>query len=159
MSGYLIGISAQNNIIKNGVFKLEQYAKSRFQRILPPLILSLVIVLILAFIAPYVFESGTQKVITTTDEFIKGRGVFYWHSQLFAVLTFTNGLLPQGAPFNTPLWSLPMEVWYYVLAALLITRKMLYVVIAIILIYSISYANPQFLIFGSVWFEGFVLYF
>ncbi|EOG8081203.1 acyltransferase family protein [Citrobacter koseri] len=157
MSGYLIGVSIQNNIAKNGGFSIQQYARSRFHRIYPPLILSLVIVLIMAFIAPYVFESGTQKMMSTTDEFIKGRGIFYWHSQLFSVLTFTNGILPQGTPFNTPLWSLPFEIWYYALAALLFTRKPFYILIAFILLYSISNANPKFIIFGSVWFSGLLL--
>lgn len=157
MSGYLIGVSIQNNISRNGSFSMSEYAISRFHRIYPPLILSLIIILIMAQIAPYVFESGAQKFSTTVDEFIKGRGIFYWPSQILSVLTFTNGLLPQGTPFNTPLWSLPFEAWYYVLAALLFTKRPFYILLAFILAYAISGANIKFMIFGSVWFAGLVL--
>ncbi|HGH4619200.1 TPA: acyltransferase family protein [Enterobacter cloacae] len=154
MSGYLIGASIQNNISKNGGFSMHSYAVSRFRRIFPPLILSLVIVLLMSFLAPYFFESGLQKFSTTTDEFIKGRGIFYWPSQILSVITFTNGILPQGTPFNTPLWSLPFEAWYYVLAALLFTKKPFYILMAFMLAYAISGANIKFLIFGAVWFAG-----
>ena len=154
MSGYLIGVSIQNNKSKNGYFAMSKYAISRFQRIYPPLVLSLVIILLMAFMAPHVFESGAQRFATASDEFIKGRGIFYWPSQIFSVLTFTNGLLPQGTPFNTPLWSLPFEAWYYVLAALLFTKKPFYILMAFLLAYSISGANIKFMIFGSVWFAG-----
>ncbi|WP_320745663.1 acyltransferase family protein [Enterobacter cloacae] len=154
MSGFLIGVSIQNNISKNGGFSMSTYAISRFRRIYPPLVLSLIIILLMAVIAPYVFESGAQRFATASDEFIKGRGIFYWPSQIFSVLTFTNGLLPQGTPFNTPLWSLPFEAWYYVLAALLFTKKPFYIALAFILAYAISGANIKFMIFGAVWFAG-----
>lgn len=157
MSGYLIGTSIQNNMYRNGHFAMSDYAMSRFRRIYPPLVMSLVIVLFMSALAPYVFESGAQKFATTADEFIKGRGIFYWPSQIFSVLTFTNGLLPQGTPFNTPLWSLPFEAWYYVLAALLFTKKPFYFLLAFILAYAISGANIKFLIFGAVWFAGLIL--
>ncbi|QLO88081.1 acyltransferase family protein [Enterobacter sp. RHBSTW-00975] len=141
MSGFLIGVSIQNNKSRNGYFAMSDYAISRFRRIYPPLVLSLIIILLMAFVAPHVFESGSQRFSTESDEFIKGRGIFYWPSQIFSVLTFTNGLLPQGTPFNTPLWSLPFEAWYYVLAALLFTKKPFYIVLAFILAYAISGAN------------------
>ena len=145
MSGFLIGVSIQNNKSRNGYFAMTDYAISRFRRIYPPLVLSLIIILLMAFVAPYVFESGAQRFATASDEFIKGRGIFYWPSQIFSVLTFTNGLLPQGTPFNTPLWSLPFEAWYYVLAALLFTKKPFYLVLAFMLAYAISGANIKFI--------------
>lgn len=154
MSGFLIGVSIQNNKSRNGYFAMSDYAISRFRRIYPPLVLSLIIILLMAVIAPYVFESGAQRFSTESDAFIKGRGIFYWPSQIFSVLTFTNGLLPQGTPFNTPLWSLPFEAWYYVLAALLFTKKPFYILMAFMIAYSISGANIKFLIFGAVWFAG-----
>lgn len=154
MSGFLIGVSIQNNKSRNGYFAMSDYAISRFRRIYPPLVLSLIIILLMAVIAPYVFESGAQRFSTESDAFIKGRGIFYWPSQIFSVLTFTNGLLPQGTPFNTPLWSLPFEAWYYVLAALLFTKKPFYILMAFMIAYAISGANIKFLIFGAVWFAG-----
>ena len=154
MSGFLIGVSIQNNKSRNGYFAMSDYAISRFRRIYPPLVLSLIIILLMAVIAPYVFESGAQRFSTESDAFIKGRGIFYWPSQIFSVLTFTNGLLPQGTPFNTPLWSLPFEAWYYVLAALIFTKKPFYILMAFMLAYAISGANIKFMIFGAVWFAG-----
>lgn len=61
---------------------------------------------------------------------------------------------PRAHHLTPPLWSLPFEAWYYVLAALLFTKKPFYIVLAFILAYAISGANIKFMIFGAVWFAG-----
>lgn len=122
MSGFLIGKSIQSNTNKNGVFKISVYAESRFKRIYPPLILSIGIVVLFSHVAPHVFDvlnsffSPTGKG-TLNDKFN------FQPIQILSILTFTNEILTQAIPFNQPLWSLPLEVWYYALAGLLFTKK------------------------------------
>lgn len=153
MSGFLIGKSIQSNTDKNGVFKLSVYAESRFKRIYPPLILSIGIVVLFSYVAPHVFDvlnsffSPTGKG-TLNDKFN------FQPIQILSILTFTNGILTPAIPFNQPLWSLPLEVWYYALAGLLFTKKPLSIISALVIFSCISSFKFGFLMYSIVWFSG-----
>src|SRR5690606_15385609 len=61
LSGYLIGISVQNNIYRHQQFNLGNYIRQRGQRILPPFLFALVLTLLLYGLAPLLFSSGSHQ--------------------------------------------------------------------------------------------------
>lgn len=156
MSGFLIGKSIQSNTEKNGRFMLSIYAESRFKRIYPPLILSIVIIFIFNYIAPYVFEAVNNILSSAYKGTLNGK-FFYQPSQIFAALTFSNGLAGPETAFNQPLWSLPYEVWYYAIAGLLFTKKPLLAISAIIIFICITSLKFQFFMYSLVWFSGLMI--
>lgn len=158
MSGYLIGISIKNNISRNGCFVLSKFAKSRFSRIYPPLIFASLLCVFLFIISPMFFESGTSGFLSA-DPFIKGKSLTVTAKELLSSLTFTNGFMPISVRFNSPLWSLPYEVWYYVIFGILATRKLGLVFVALFLFILLSLSNDRFLAYSIVWGAGFLFSF
>ncbi|EFE8249341.1 acyltransferase [Escherichia coli] len=153
MSGFLIGKSIQSNTEKNGVFKLSIYAESRFKRIYPPLILSILLVVIFSFIAPHVFDAF-NALFSSEGKGTLGSKFNFQPAQILSILTFTNGILTPAIPFNQPLWSLPLEVWYYAIAGLLFTKKPLSILCAVVIFLCISSFKFGFLMYSLVWFSG-----
>ncbi|UHM90051.1 acyltransferase family protein [Rahnella victoriana] len=156
MSGFLIGKSIQNNTLRNESFSLSQYASSRFQRIYPTLITSILVVFILYHLSFYLFESGSST-FSHPDIWLKNRSLSFYSSHMFGVMTFTNGLLNSPFSFNAPLWSLPFEVWYYVVAGLVFTKKPVLIAIAIMVFVFICGVKHEFLTYSKVWFFGLLL--
>ncbi|WP_268258173.1 acyltransferase family protein [Enterobacter cloacae] len=156
MSGFLIGKSIQRNKKINGAFSLSSYAESRAKRIYPPLVLSILLILVLHYLAPYIFESG-NFILGSVSEGLKNRGYIFYPSQLLATLTFLNGILPPTTPFNTPLWSLPFEVWCYITVGLACTRKLILTLISIIIFLCIASMKFEFFMYSLVWFSGFAI--
>lgn len=155
LSGFLIGKSIQSNIHLNKKFNSLVYFKSRLIRIYPPLLLSIILVYFLAFFAPYFFESK-DILLKNTDSWIESINLQFSSNQIISALTFTNGILPVSTPFNTPLWSLPLEVWYYIIAGLFCTRKIALVILSIFLFIILSSAKYEFFIYSFVWLSGLV---
>lgn len=155
MSGFLIGKSIQSNTIKNGRFMLSVYAESRFKRIYPPLILSIALIIVLNYISPYIFEIVNSMLSPTGKTSMSGKFA-YQPAQILSVLTFTNGISSPIIQFNQPLWSLPLEVWYYAIAGLLFTKKPLTTITAITIFICISMFKLEFFIYSFVWFSGLI---
>lgn len=155
MSGFLIGKSIQSNSHKNGRFMLSVYAESRFKRIYPPLILSIALIVALNYISPHVFEF-TNSILSSSGNSTMAGKFDYTPAQILSALTFTNGISAPIIQFNQPLWSLPLEVWYYAIAGLFFTRKPLTVITAIIIFASISSFKFEFFVYSSVWFSGLI---
>ncbi|MGM5669733.1 acyltransferase family protein [Enterobacter cloacae] len=155
MSGFLIGKSIQSNSHKNGSFMLSVYAESRFKRIYPPLILSIALIVILNSIAPYVFDA-TNSIFSHSGNSTMAGKFDYTPAQILSALTFTNGISAPIIQFNQPLWSLPLEVWYYAIAGLLFTRKTLTVITALVIFACISSFKFEFFIYSFVWFSGLI---
>jgi len=151
----LISKSIQTNINKNGSFIFSSFAHGRIKRILPPLAFSLLLVLGLSFLAPYVFES-TSTHLAHPDAWLRNRQIDFNVQQVLSAITFTNGFVPISTPFNTPLWSLPFEVWFYVLAGLLMTKRVAYIFAAAGIFMLMSLIRFEFLQYAIVWFFGFV---
>ncbi|MBV7413599.1 acyltransferase [Aeromonas sp. sif2433] len=156
MSGLLIGKSIQSNTIKNGRFMLSVYAESRFKRIYPPLILSIALIIVLNYTSPYLSEL-INTILSSTERGAMNGNFIYNPSQIFAILTFSNGILSPVIPFNQPLWSLPFEVWYYVIAGLLFTKKPLSIISAMVIFFCISSLKFEFFIYAFVWFSGLIV--
>lgn len=155
MSGFLIGKSIQSNSHKNGSFMLSVYAESRFKRIYPPLILSIALIVVLNYVSPYVFEA-TNSLLSSSGKSTMAGKFDYTPAQILSALTFTNGISAPIIQFNQPLWSLPLEVWYYAIAGLLFTRKQLTVIAAFIIFACISSFKFEFFVYSFVWFSGLV---
>lgn len=153
MSGFLIGKSIQSNSHKNGSFMLSVYAESRFKRIYPPLILSIALIVVLNYVSPYVFEA-TNSLLSSSGKSTMAGKFDYTPAQILSALTFTNGISAPIIQFNQPLWSLPLEVWYYAIAGLLFTRKALTIIVAFIIFACISSFKFEFFVYSSVWFSG-----
>lgn len=158
MSGFLIGVSVQSNISRNGSFDLISYAKSRFLRIYPPLLFAIILCFILSSLAPIFFESGSASFMIP-DAFTRGKSLEMPAKEILASLTFMNGFLPVGANFNSPLWSLPYEVWYYVVFGLLATLRPGLVILGLIFFFVISMANDRFMAYSVIWGAGFAMSF
>jgi peptidoglycan/LPS O-acetylase OafA/YrhL len=159
LSGFLIGKSVCNNISKNSIFSLKQYAKDRAVRIYPPLIVSLVLVVLLSLVAPYVFPSGTNSLLAIHGvEFVRTEFVSH-PSDMWGALAFLNGFLTETPSANSPLWSLSIEVWYYVIIASVFlwpSRKVISSLILGLAIF-VTYKNTLFFTLAPVWFSGFGL--
>lgn len=156
MSGFLIGKSIQSNSHKNGSFMLSVYAESRFKRIYPPLILSIALIVILNSLAPYVFDA-TNSILSPSGNSTMAGKFDYTPAQILSALTFTNGISAPIIQFNQPLWSLPLEVWYYAIAGLLFTRKALTVITAFVIFACISSFKFEFFVYSFVWFSGLIV--
>lgn len=156
LSGFLIGKSICNNISTNGDFSLAKYAKDRALRLYPPLIAAIVLMLILAMLAPYFFTSGTANYLSIPGfSFI--RETFTANAKhIYGTLVFFNGFKTTTPAINGPLWSLSIEAWYYVIAAAIFlwpTKKIAATFLTLITI-AITYKNPLFFILMPIWLAG-----
>ncbi|KPG98426.1 hypothetical protein AEQ67_13830 [Pseudomonas sp. RIT-PI-q] len=159
LSGFLIGKSVCNNISKNSVFSIGQYIRDRAFRIYPPLIASLILIIVFSIAAPYVFPSGTNSLLIIENvDFVRAEFVTI-PSDIWGALLFLNGFKVETAPTNGPLWSLSIEVWYYVIAASVFlwpSRKVLAGFLLGLTIF-VTYKSLLFFILAPVWFSGFGL--
>jgi peptidoglycan/LPS O-acetylase OafA/YrhL len=159
LSGFLIGKSVCNNISKNSIFSLKQYARDRAIRIYPPLMVSLVLVVLLSLVAPYMFPSGTNSLLAMPGiDFVRTEFASR-PSDMWGALAFLNGFKTETPSANSPLWSLSIEVWYYVIIASVFLWPSRKVVSSLILGLAIfvTYKNTLFFTLAPVWFSGFGL--
>lgn len=154
LSGFLICKSITRNHRDNGAFNIKPYAIDRANRILPPLVFSLVLLVILTALAPSLFKSGTLDFINTS-EFMARNGFYSDVSKIFGSLIFLNGFITENISSNAPLWSLSYEVWYYfVIALVLRVRGGKGLVLGATVMIAMTALNKTFLIYGIVWFAG-----
>ncbi|OPB00995.1 hypothetical protein BFW87_00910 [Pseudomonas fluorescens] len=159
LSGFLIGKSVCNNVSRNSVFNVGEYAVDRALRLYPPLIVALVLMVLLALIAPHFFPSGTGSLLIIDNvDFVRTEFVTSWRD-VWGALTFLNGLIVENPLANSPLWSLSLEAWYYVMAAgffLWPGRKFLSVFLLVVTVY-VTHKSSLFYLLAPVWFSGFGL--
>ncbi|HBA5068836.1 TPA: acyltransferase [Escherichia coli] len=167
MSGFLITKSITGNISKNGNLDLNDFFVKRFARIYPPLIASFVLVaVIVTFLhisgMPMSDLKGIPKQYSFSDFAISYLPSFMFlngflgnfkdiiHGNIGA--TFINlGVYPSS---NAPLWSLSIEVWYYVVAGLAFSGKAKNVILSIAVAYIGYRLNGPFFMFSIVWIAG-----
>lgn len=161
LSGFLIGKSVCNNISKNHVFSIGQYARDRALRLYPPLIVAIILIALLAALAPFAFPSGTQQLLSMPDAKFVRTEFTAVAKQLFGALMFLNEFKTTTPTANGPLWSLSIEAWYYVVAAALFlwpSRKAAAIVLLVITV-VITRRNQLFYMLAPIWFSGFALAF
>lgn len=154
MSGFLIGKSIIKSYATDG-FSFSKYIGNRAIRIWPPLLLTVIL--------SFIFYKITKAVIPAQTELLWVMD-FAYKDNLGALL-FLNGIATPRPP-NYALWSLPMEVWMYVLAGLVATRKKFFIFIAAFLYVLIFKAchemNSEYNVFlysSFTWLLGFALAF
>ncbi|MGE9758068.1 acyltransferase family protein [Acinetobacter baumannii] len=156
LSGFLIGKSLTKNYCINNGLNIDSYLKDRFNRIYPPFLFSIVLVLFLYTLAPLMFPSGTNIFFEANNLARPSFNVTI--PEVLRSALFLNGFLGDTISANGPLWSLSFEFWYYILAALLFkSSKPLYAISSILLLIVLSILSKSFLIHSSVWFLGLIL--
>ncbi|WP_369987773.1 acyltransferase family protein [Pseudomonas xanthosomatis] len=159
LSGFLIGKSVCNNVSKNGVFNIGQYARDRALRLYPPLIAAVLLMALLAPAAPLLFPSGTHSLLVIPGVNFVRTEFDVVAKELIGALAFLNGFKTNTPVANGPLWSLSIEAWYYVLAGALVlwpTRKWLSGGLLLLTLF-ITRKMPLFYFLAPVWFAGFGL--
>ena len=112
LSGYLITSSILYNINKNGSFVWQDYLVSRIARIYPPLIASLVLCVVIFWIADYFNMHGMEAFRLPTDLYVIREKFAFRYKELVLSLLMRGAMLDM----NGPLWSLYVEVKTYLLA-------------------------------------------
>lgn len=159
LSGFLIGLSVKNNLNRNkGTFSIKEYADARFFRIYPPLIFSLVLAAFLSLLSIYVFNMPDGKPLSAWAR-MPGYSLDFIPTQYFSTLTFSNYLLNQGVSSNGSLWSLPIEVWCYVVAGMMFVRNIWVKVISVCLFLILQDMHIKFRLFSLVWALSFAMAF
>ncbi|WP_242201474.1 acyltransferase family protein [Sphingomonas hankookensis] len=152
LSGFFIHKALAKSI---SIGNLQNFLIGRINRIFPPFIFSVILIIILWMLAPLAFAGGDRSFMTIT-----GRSGFSLDGLVPSIL-FLNGFAGPTLSANGPLWSLSYEVWYYLIAFLIgiatVHRYRWLAVLAVILTLALTFANPRFAIFGTIWLAGFGL--
>ena len=150
LSGFFIHQSLAASVERG---RPREYVAARVNRIVPPFLFSILLVIGLWALAPFVFASGEHSFAEPT-----ARKAFSL-TGLYPTLSFLNEFTGPTLSANGPLWSLSFEVWYYLLALLAAfaaaKRPAGWIFLPLLLI--LGWLNPDFLILGSVWALGFAL--
>jgi peptidoglycan/LPS O-acetylase OafA/YrhL len=149
LSGFFIHKSLASSFRADGLH-IGAFASARVNRIVPPFLTCLVLVIALYLLAPYAFASGSHAFLTES-----ARTQFSLEG-LPGTATFLNEFVGPTLSANGPLWSLSYEVWYYVFfgaAALAITGFRAAWLAVPLLVAGIA-LNPLFAILGVVWLAG-----
>lgn len=161
LSGFLIGKSVCNNVAKNQGFSLAQYARDRALRLYPPLVVAVLLMVLLAALAPFFFPSGTHQFDEIPGaKFVRTEFIVI-AKQLAGTLVFLNEFKTSTPSANGPLWSLSLEAWYYVIAAAIFvwpSRKVVAIAL-LVLAFFVTRKNQLFFMLAPIWFAGFGLAF
>lgn len=135
LSGFFIGKSLE----KDG---WRRFAAARVNRLLPPFLFCMALVLCLWAIAPLLFVTGSREIasgLSRPSFSLEG----FWPT-----LLMVNGFGGPTLSANGPLWSLSYEVWYYIVAALVMFRKPIWgAAIGVVL----TVLHPIWAMLGGLW--------
>lgn len=161
LSGFLIGKSISSNIAKNGgALSLKKYLGDRIIRIWPPLLLSIALLILLYQIAPFVFASGSRAFLSMPGHALARQEFTYEPMQLLGAAVAVNGFFTDTPNSNGALWSLSIEVWYYLLAAIVAWPKRWWKLASIPAVAALLYVgwnNDQFYYYLPVWWAGYLI--
>lgn len=157
LSGFLITKSITGNISRNGRLDLADYAVKRFARIYPPLVFSFIVVAILTMLSHRYFVS-VDGSLSTASGWVNKYG---FNVELFSYIPsaiMSNGFIGNMSPAsNTPLWSLSIEVWYYVIAGMILSGRKELIIAGLMLGYVGISNNSPFFYYSIVWVVGAIL--
>lgn len=161
MSGFLIGKSiSANEARNNGRFSAVDYAIDRAVRIWPPLALSLGGLVVLAWIAPFFFPSGTASFLQLDGQAPGRVGIEIDRKEILGALFALNGYLTDTPRSNGPLWSLSIEVGYYVVAGVVAIPRAWWKLASLPVVAGLcwlAWDNDQFFYYAPVWCLGYGL--
>lgn len=158
LSGYLITLSIIKNINANKTFNYSDYFFSRFIRIYPPFIGSLIVTVVAWGIIHYFNLSGKYNYGLPLDLYV----VREKYDLTIRSLTESLMLKKENiTKVNGPLWSLFIEIKIYFLAAIavifatkkIIKIKILTFIVAVCSVFTFS-QEKSFLFFFLIWLVG-----
>lgn len=153
LSGFLITKSITRNASQPSGFDVASYASDRFDRIYPPLLFAMLLVIALFALSVGAFPSGSNAYLVTGG-FIARDGFFVDPTAYVGTLVFLNGFAVDNISANGPLWSLSYEVWYYVIAGAVAWRPRAGAVIGLAILLSLGFFNKIFVVYSTIWFAG-----
>lgn len=174
LSGYLISLSINYIIKKNGYFSVSEYLIHRISRIYPPLIFSIILCCLFYVVIIGIHLNGATEYTLSFDKGPVTRSVFdvtlreiYGTVLQMYAINKTSYLSVNG-----PLWSLSYEVvFYYVIAAILymkirivagksaIKKTWLYIAVLLASGYVvINNYNLWVLFYFAIWLYGFTVH-
>jgi peptidoglycan/LPS O-acetylase OafA/YrhL len=158
LSGFFIFLSIQNNIKKNNYksFDLFSFAKSRLARLYPPLIMSLVFVVILYYILDFLDLKNASQFSTGNEIYLARKELNLSFPDIFGSMFYLNGIIQEikTPTLNGPLWSLAHEFWFYVVGGALVAsiyKKSLITFFLVVILFL--YWNAT-----KYWFWGFYIW-
>lgn len=163
LSGFLISKSIRGNVVRHsGRFSVLQYTIDRALRIWPPLLFSIALVALLYRLTPAFFPSGTHAFLPSEKYSFARQGfTFEPIAYLGAATGLTGFFVATPTPSaNGPLWSLSIEIWYYLLAAMLAWPRGAWKAVSIIGaigLFYVGWNNDQFFYYLPVWWAGYLL--
>uniref|UniRef100_C6BBQ8 Acyltransferase 3 n=1 Tax=Ralstonia pickettii (strain 12D) TaxID=428406 RepID=C6BBQ8_RALP1 len=161
LSGFLIGKSiSANEARNNGKFSALDYGVDRLVRIWPPLALSIGGLVALAWIAPFFFPSGTASFLQLDGQAPGRVGIEIDRNELLGALFCLNGYLTDTPRSNGPLWSLSIEVGYYVVAGVVAIPRAWWKLASVPVVAGLcwlAWNNDQFFYYAPVWCLGYGL--
>ncbi|EMP9723410.1 acyltransferase [Enterobacter cloacae] len=157
LSGFLITKSITGNIARNGVLDLKDYAVKRFARIYPPLVFSFIIVAVLTILSHQLFISADGS-LSTANGWVNKYGFNVDILSYVPSALMSNGFIGDMSPkSNSPLWSLSIEVWYYVIAGVILSGRKELIIAGLAIGYIGISNNPPFFYYSIVWVVGAIL--
>jgi peptidoglycan/LPS O-acetylase OafA/YrhL len=151
LSGFLIAKSISSNIVKNqGQFSLMKYIGDRVIRIWPPLLFSVILVILLCHAAHLIFPSDSPARQRLT----------YKPIELVGAAVALNNFFTDNPAANGPLWSLSIEVWYYITAAIMAVPRRWWKLLSLpilLALFIVGWNNDQFFYYLPVWWGGYLL--
>lgn len=118
ISGYSIASSLHNNYLKNqGKINIKEFIKKRANRIFPPFLLSILVVIYVVFCIHYFSLNGSESYLLPDSKYVPREQANYDWQLIIYNLFFLNSFIPEikNITMNGPLWSLNFEVYFYVL--------------------------------------------
>lgn len=158
LSGYLITQSIVANLKRNGRLDSGEYLAGRIARIYPPLI-GTILVILAVWIAIHALDlPGRQRYGLPADLYAVRESYVVGFKDVILALLMQNGLLEADGP----LWSLYMEFHLYLIAMFVALaagggRRVLWGIVAVLLLVAWIRLEPSFAFFAAVWALGAVV--
>lgn len=173
ISGYSIASSLHLNYLKNNKkIDIGEFARKRINRIMPPPLLSILVVILVVFCIQYFSLNGSETYWLPESKYVARDQARYDRELIFYNFLFLNGFIPSinNITMNGPLWSLNFEVYFYVLLATISLflinynlnnskRNISIVIFAVIVYFQLHFYNKQFLYLMIVFFIGALSYY
>ena len=163
LSGMLIYFSCIRNIKRYGVFKGINYFFSRVFRVFPPLVFSLIFLMVIHFILEF-FGFSSKEELTRGDEIYVVRNTLtYDWKNIVGSLLLLNTMMPgiDSPILNGPLWSLSHEFWFYMFGlgfVYLVLKNKYAGIIFFFIAFATGYNLNEFWAYGClVWFIAFIM--
>ena len=155
MSGFLIFHSVARSMQKYGYFRPEVYFLARFNRIFPPLLLSLFFLVGVYMILGWLGYAGRETFTTGSEVYLVRDSVFIDWKNIFGSLLLINTLLPgwDSPNLNGPMWSVSHEFWFYMFGMVLIwffTKSRIIAIAFLFLVSFFAFFEVEFWFYGMV---------